>query len=437
MDLSRTAWLSLSLLALAASSHGLCMTLARERAQRLAETGRTLAALRLSVAAEALAAGDPEAPAQRAWLELSLNSPAAGADYRRALAASPADAGLLTGLALAAARRSDWAEADRGYEQALWRAPLWPEVEKEAGAYALSRWLETREPRYRRLAISRLSAYLALLPGEQGPMNAWLWIESGEADLVRAVNRSLGASRHLDLAGFFTGRRAYDAAAAEARLADRLSGAAAQVPEEGNLLRNGGFEQGLAPAPAGWEWMPDFGYAAERDALVSRSGRASLRVRFAGPWFAQFHHVHQLVRVAPGREYQLEGFALSRSAPGCGRMYLAVVSDQPEGWRTVGVSEPLSVGAGWQRLAVEFRVPAGIEAVRVILHGPPDARGRPLCGTVWWDDLCLSSGAWPGQARRAGEGAEKNENHLPGAKPERGRDGKLGPALPGASRAGL
>ena len=397
MDPVKAAWLSLSLLALLASSHGLFTRLFLERARELAAAGRTAAALRLTRAVQAFSGAGSEALAQRAWLELSLNDPAARDHYCQALADSPADARLWSGLALAAARRRDWDQADRAYEQALARAPLQPEIERAAGAYALSRWLESREPRYRVPAIARLADYLALLPGEQGPVNAWLWRESGDPELIRMVNRGLGESRHLDLAGFFTQRRAYAAAAAEARLADRLSGSAPAALGGANLLGNGGFEQGLEPGWRRWEFMAAAGYAAERDPSVSHSGRASLRIRFAEPWFAQFHHVHQLVRVVPGREYRLEGFALDSSAPGCGRMYLAVVSEGPEGWRTAAVSEPCLSGAesaGWQRLEVGFQVPAGIAAVRVILHGPPDARGWPLCGTVWWDDLRLTSEAF-------------------------------------------
>jgi len=440
VDPIKAAWLSLSLLALAAGSHGLLVHLALDHAQGLAEAGQTGAALRITRAVQALSPGDPEAMAERAWLELSRNDPAAREDYRRALAASPADARLWSGLALASARRGDWGGADRAYDQALARAPLQPGIAKAAGAYAFSRWLETHEPRYRQSAITRLAALLALLPGEQGPVNAWLWRESGDADLVRMANRNLCASRHLDLAGFFTSHRAYDAAIAEARLADRLSGAAPLAPEGANLLSNGGFEQSLASALRGWELMAGPGATAERDPSVSLSGRASLRIRFEGPWFAQFHHVHQLVRVAPGRKYRLEGFALDRSAPGCGRMYLAVVSDRAEGWRTVGVSEPLKVSAGWQRLEVGFQVPAGIAAVRVILHGPPDARGWPLCGTVWWDDLRLTplpAGSEPDRARLLGEESKNHEDQLPGPEQKRGRDGKLGPAGPGTSAAGL
>ena len=85
-------------------------------------------------------------------------------------------------------------------------------------------------------------------------------------------------------------------------------------------------------------------------------------------------------------------------------MFLAVVADRPEGWTTVAVSDSLAPtprSGVWQKLRVGFRAPPGLLAVRVILHGPPESRGGPLCGSIWWDDLRLIP-------RRAGQETGSN-----------------------------
>jgi hypothetical protein len=182
-------------------------------------------------------------------------------------------------------------------------------------------------------------------------------------------------------------------------MAALLSGKRPIKIERGNLLVNGGFEQPLDRPDGGWEFIAGPNYRAERDPFVSHSGQASLRLRFDGIWSGLFHHAHQPVLLQAGRDYEFTGFALDRSAGGCGRLRLAVAADRPEGWVTLAVSEPLARGPDWQALAVRFRLPADVEAVQVILHGPsgPGAPGL-LCGTVWWDDLRLAPGPGKGTA---------------------------------------
>ena len=386
------AWLGFSLLVAAASGHGLAVNFALDRVRAAALRGDFGEAGRLVRAAEKLAGPRPDALPMRAWIELSLHSPAAGDAYGRALRASPADASLWIGLALASAEQGDDQRADRAFEEAVSLAPWSPLAQKAGGAHALRRFRESGDPEFRGQAIRRLSAYLALLPAEQGSVNAWLWRSTRDADLIRACNRDLGASRHLDLAGFFTLKRAFGPAAAERRMAAGLSGKRPLRGERGNLLINGGWEHPLDRPDGGWEFFAGAGYRAERDPLVSHSGQASLRVRFAGIWSGIFDHVHQAVLLRPGQDYELTGFALDRSASGCGRMYLAVVADRPEGWGTLAVSKPLKPGPDWQALTVKFRLPPDVEAVQVILHGPSDAHAPGLCGTVWWDDLRLAPG---------------------------------------------
>jgi hypothetical protein len=146
-----------------------------------------------------------------------------------------------------------------------------------------------------------------------------------------------------------------------------------------NLLRNGGFEGGLAGWAPFWSRAPGAGTAA-LDHAVAREGKAALRIehKAEGDWSEA---AANSIAVQAGEIYEFSGW-LRREGPG--RAELSVVLRDEAGrvidWSYAAASAGPS--GDWRPLRSRFMIPRGARELtpRAVGHGP---------ATVWLDGLVL------------------------------------------------
>jgi Flp pilus assembly protein TadD len=166
----------------------------------------------------------------------------------------------------------------------------------------------------------------------------------------------------------------------------------ASLPTEGQLL-NGGFESPVGPAGRSWyDWQvtPVAQAQINLDERVKHSDRRSLRIVFNAASALDFHHVAQLVVVAPQTLYRLAYFVRTEELQSSSTLLTEVV-DASDETRVLAASAPLANGTSdWQPVALEFKTGAQTEAVIVRLRRPPCTLALcPLFGKVWYDDFNL------------------------------------------------
>lgn len=166
----------------------------------------------------------------------------------------------------------------------------------------------------------------------------------------------------------------------------------ASVPAEGQLL-NGGFELPVGPLGKTWyDWqVTPVGQAQiNLDERVKHNDRRSLRIVFNAPSALDFHHVAQLIVVAPQTLYRLSYFVRTEDLQSSSTLLTEVV-DAGDETHVLAASAPLANGTSdWQPVTLEFKTGAQTEAVIVRLRRPPCTLALcPLFGKVWYDDFNL------------------------------------------------
>ncbi len=147
-------------------------------------------------------------------------------------------------------------------------------------------------------------------------------------------------------------------------------------PDRGVSLTNGDFT--AAPGAGGFDWRIG---SAEGLAVFAVSSPPALRISLSGRQPEQCLLLEQLAPVRPGAAYRLSYW--TRAAP-----------DGKTGgirWRVTGLtgreeytSAPLDgVGASWSQQSTAFRVPAGVELVRLALEYRREP-GRTRAETDLW-----------------------------------------------------
>ena len=150
----------------------------------------------------------------------------------------------------------------------------------------------------------------------------------------------------------------------------------AQLP--GNLLRNGGFEQGLR------DWRATGQGATVKVEVVA--GNHALR--FDAKEFTSLH-VHQRVRVDPRRRYRLSLRAHTESTGLVGYFFTHVLPfnkhRRPTGWVVADHAQEFTYvtgkTSGWVSREQEFALRPDADSVSVYLYV------RDTIGTVWIDDV--------------------------------------------------
>jgi hypothetical protein len=173
-----------------------------------------------------------------------------------------------------------------------------------------------------------------------------------------------------------------------------------EVPTDGNLITNGGFEREKILG-SGFDWRIGKVKGAEIsfDPSVAFEGKSSLRIVFDGRENVNFHHLYQYVPLRPETEYLLKTSMKSEKITTRSGVKIEIIGIGGIGPRFYGASESLTGDNEWKALAVTFRTPArsqgGLVRVRREETGKLD---RFISGTVWIDGFELREKTTPPKA---------------------------------------
>ncbi|HEY0376075.1 MAG TPA: tetratricopeptide repeat protein [Pyrinomonadaceae bacterium] len=177
-------------------------------------------------------------------------------------------------------------------------------------------------------------------------------------------------------------------------------------------LSNPGFEEGIETTGT-FDWkvrsvpQAPIGF----DPKVRHGGARSLRVTFKSPSTLAFANIQQTVVVEPGQAYRLEFYVRIEDLKSGGTPLVEVL-DAADGKTVLAAAPALANGTkDWERQALEFKVPAGSEAVlvRVRRETCGDDPVCPIFGLVWYDDFNLqrsAGGVGTSAAAARGSGAK-------------------------------
>jgi tetratricopeptide (TPR) repeat protein len=159
---------------------------------------------------------------------------------------------------------------------------------------------------------------------------------------------------------------------------------------ESSWIYDGGFEQ--APAHTDFDWKLENladSVIASIDPNVARSGKQSLKIRFAGDDNVDYHHTSQVVFVEPG-VYRFS--AQVRAMNVTTDQGLAFHLFDPHEPRQVDVWSPAVMATtGWTTLEQTVTVPANVPLLIVEIARQKSSRlDSHIAGTVWIDDVALS-----------------------------------------------
>ncbi len=148
-----------------------------------------------------------------------------------------------------------------------------------------------------------------------------------------------------------------------------------------NALFNGGFERALGGPGFAWQVQKLAGVEVDRDS-GAHGGAYALRVSFGGTANVSFAGVTQRAVVAPGR-HVLTAWVKSAGITTNEAPHLHV-------WPVNAKSEGLSGTREWQRVRVEFDVPAGVDVVTVGVCREASMKiESKIAGVVWVDEVEL------------------------------------------------
>lgn len=396
--------------------------LGRLASQYALESGRLGAA----DAAVRLSPADAEAHAARAALLVGSGMASeAAAGYERAALLRPRDYALRLGLGGALDQAGDGDGALAAFAAAVREAPSYAEPRWQLGN-ALVRAGRRAEAmaELRRAASADASlfpnfieiawqssggdapSFLALVAptgdSERLLVSHFLIRHGAAADAVRLA-RATGSLAESDRRALLTEAIAAGAFAEAHELwSSQPTGAdASDAIHDGGFERDGGFDD------PGFGWRVarggDASFAVSLDLSAPREGARSLRLDFRGGAPPPAEIVAQLVLVEAGVRYRLSFAARARDLVTGGPPLVRVVDAQTG--TALAESPPLPEGTtdGWRDLTVEFAVPPGARAVRVVLLRRPCAQAVcPVFGQLWLDDFRLLRLSGGGSSREGG-----------------------------------
>lgn len=151
-----------------------------------------------------------------------------------------------------------------------------------------------------------------------------------------------------------------------------------------SLVHDGEFESPPLGTAFGWRLSPDPGMVLERTMESVFSGKSCLHVRFLGTRNRDFGPASQIVPVQPGADYRLRFARRGENLTTDRGVFLEVGGYQCEGLRVR--SEPVLSSAPWAEEELEFRAPAGCEAVVLMVCRRESLKlDGKISGDYWLD----------------------------------------------------
>ena len=167
---------------------------------------------------------------------------------------------------------------------------------------------------------------------------------------------------------------------------------AGSPPFEAERVTNGGFETNIAPLGArlfDWQVATTPQARIVIDPRTRRVGERSLHVLFNASGQIDFRSIFQLIAVEPGARYRLSFYERAEELNSVSTPVVEVLNPSDPS-RPLGSSTPLPSGTSdWRQSAIEFTVPARVEAVMLRVGREPCPDACPIFGKVWYDEFDL------------------------------------------------
>jgi tetratricopeptide (TPR) repeat protein len=162
-----------------------------------------------------------------------------------------------------------------------------------------------------------------------------------------------------------------------------------ELLESGNLIVNGGFE--VAPANGGLDWRiyPFGGIDVHMSSRILHSGAKSLVVHFEGLTNPDFHHVEQIVPVAPNTKYQFSTYMKSQALSTLSGPHFEIFD--PKGPEKFHWETPDILGTTeWSEFPLTIKTGPKTQLLIVRLRRKPAVElDKRIEGTLWVDDVSL------------------------------------------------
>ncbi|MBM4140579.1 MAG: hypothetical protein FJ242_03665 [Nitrospira sp.] len=333
--------------------------------------------------------------------------------YQESIRLSPLQGGCWLDLSKAYQTAGMEKEAGRAIERALRLDPRNPEVIWEAGLfYLISGNLET--------AVKNLREVILLRPERQETIYDLLWkielepeyiikevvpdsypyykryflylISTGRVseshDLWRTMARfPVEDELFVRYTDFLISRRLYEDAEQTWRdfVGKKFAG---KTEDQPSLIWNGSFEFDMQNGGLDWKIGKTKGAMPFLDSDIHISGGRSLGVSFDGKHNPDITVASQVVRVVPGANYLLRGYARSDSLTTTNGVFISV-----EGHKCKGLYKKSEVITGnnfWRDITVEFETPPECGAVSIkIRREKSEKLDNKISGTAWVDGISL------------------------------------------------
>lgn len=169
----------------------------------------------------------------------------------------------------------------------------------------------------------------------------------------------------------------------------RLQEEGIPIPQDGNLITNGGFETDKVLG-GGFDWKISTVAGAEVsfDHSVAYAGRNSLRIAFNGKENVDFHHVYQFVPLKPNTAYILRASMKTQGVTTKSGLKIEILG---VGLPFHSESESMTGDNGWREVMVTFQTPARLQGGLVrVRREKTEKFDRFISGVVWLDNFRLT-----------------------------------------------
>ncbi|MGQ9645847.1 MAG: carbohydrate binding domain-containing protein [Thermodesulfobacteriota bacterium] len=235
-------------------------------------------------------------------------------------------------------------------------------------------------------SIHRYIGYLCEIGDDELARKAWqkkvsYGFKSGRAETIQYIEFLIGKGKLNE--GFEVWKEA-------------LREEGLQIPSDGNLMTNGGFEEDkLLGGGFDWKIGKVKGAEVSFDSSVAHEGKRSLKIIFDGKENVNFYHVYQYVPLRPETEYLLKTFIRSEKITTRSGIKIEIIGIGP---RLYSASESVTGDNAWKELTLTFRTPAESQGGLVrVRREQTEKLDRFIGGTVWIDDFQLKQKTGQGE----------------------------------------